>query len=78
MTTYMDAVTRLYEPNLEARRKSLPDLGQALNTAALELARDLTLERLDMMLARVKSAQDNLTQLRKSLVAERSTGHGTG
>ena len=70
---------RMFAPDIDAMRCSLPDVGESLNTAALELARDLNLERLDQMLARLKSAESNLVHLRKAMIAERGVcGAGTG
>ena len=78
MKAHLEAVTQLYQPNIDAIRNSLPDLGEALHIAAVDLSRDCSLERVDQMLARLNSAQSNLQHLRKAMVAERTTGHETG
>jgi hypothetical protein len=72
MQSYMDAVIQLYQPNLDAMRNSLPDLGQSLNVAAIDLARDCTVERLDLLLARLQGAETALVHLRKALIADKS------
>jgi len=71
MKAHLEAVTQLYQPDLDSLRNSLPDLGESLNSTAHELARDLNLERLDQLLARLNSAQSSLQHLRKALIAER-------
>ena len=78
MTRDLDLARRLYAPSVESMREHLLDLGEALHTAAVDLSRDCTLERVDLMLARVKGAETNLTHLRKALISEQSRGHGTG
>jgi hypothetical protein len=57
-------------PSIDAMRKSLPDVGLALNTACLELERELTPERLDRLMAQLNAAQTNLLHLRLAMVAE--------
>ena len=74
----MDQIRWLYQPSIESLASHLPDLGESLLTAAIDLSRDCTVERVDLMLARIKGAETNLTHLRRALIAERSTGHGTG
>jgi hypothetical protein len=78
MKAYLSAVAQLYQPNLDAMRSSLPDIGSSLDTACCELARDLSLDKLDRLAARLNSAQTNLTHLRKALFAESVERHGTG
>jgi hypothetical protein len=70
---------RLYarKPDLDAMRKALPDLGESLNTAAHELAREITIERVDQMRAKIQGADDALLHLRRAL-AQKVEGHGTG
>ncbi len=63
----------LYQSSTESIRASLPDLGQSLHTAAIDLERDLTLERVDDFLARLQGAESALTHLRKALFAEDGT-----
>ena len=74
MTAYMDQVRQLFPPSVEAMRLSLPDIGKSLDTACCELARDLTLERLDRLSAQLNSAQDNLRHMRLALVEKWGTG----
>jgi len=74
-----DLAARLYAraPDLDAMWKRLPDLGESLNTAALDLAHDLDLEKIDTFLAKLKGAETSLMHLRRAL-AERVSGDGTG
>ena len=69
---------RMFAPDIDAMRHSLPDLGESLLTAAVDLAHDCTLDRVDLMLARIKGAETTLVHLRKALMAEQTTSHGTG
>lgn len=59
---------RLYAPSLGSLISHLPDLGEPLHTSAIDLARDCTIERVDMMMARLKSAESSLVHLRKAAV----------
>ena len=78
MKAHIDAARQLYGQNHNPLIQSLPALGKCLHVAAVELSRDCTLERVDLMLDRLKGAQAAIVHLRKSLVAERTTSHGTG
>jgi hypothetical protein len=57
-------------PDASAMIKHLPDLGQSLQSAAIDLAKDCSLPRIDEMLARLKGAETSLLHLRRAL-AER-------
>ena len=72
------ASLRAREPNIDAMRARLPDVGESLNTAAHELARDITLEKIDAFLAKLKGAETSLIHLRRTLAQEVRPGHGTG
>ena len=74
MIRAIEAARQLYGPSVESMRLSLPDIGSGLDNACCELARDLTLERLDRLSAQLNSAQDNLRHLRLALIEK----HGTG
>jgi hypothetical protein len=74
----LELARRLYAPSTGTMQKNLPDIGQSLDAGFCELSRELSLDRLDRLTAQLNSAQTNLVHLRKALVAERSTGHGTG
>ena len=63
MITAADLVRRLYRPSVEGMRARLPDLGESLNNAAIDLARDCTAERCDQF-----AAQDFARHLRRGLV----------
>lgn len=78
MDAHLKAIRKLYQPSIGSMTSHLPTMGESLDEACRALADDCTLERVDLMLARVKSAETNLVHLRKALIAERSTGHGTG
>jgi hypothetical protein len=72
---------RLYQPDLDAMRTHLPALGESLNNAAIDLAKDCTIPRIDEMLARLKGASTSLLHLRRGLAAEMVPGphaHGSG
>jgi len=53
--------------NAESMRARLPNLGESLHTAAIELNRDLTIERIDLMMAWLKGAESSLMHLRRAL-----------
>ena len=61
---------RQFQPSISGMRSSLPDVGESINTACIDLERDLTLERLDDLMARLNAAQQNLGHLRRAMVAE--------
>jgi hypothetical protein len=58
---------RLYAPSLGSLISHLPDLGEALH-AAVDQSHVCTLERIDMMLARLKGAETSLIHLRRKLM----------
>jgi len=70
MTRHDAALARqLYaRPDSSAMIKHLPDLGESLNNAAIDLAQDCTVERIDAMLARLKGAETSLIHLRRKLM----------
>jgi hypothetical protein len=64
-----DLARRLYaRPDANSIIKHLPDLGESLHNAAIDLARDCTVERIDAMLARLKGAETSLVHLRRKLM----------
>jgi Arc/MetJ-type ribon-helix-helix transcriptional regulator len=63
---------KLYQSNSDLIRSSLPDLGESLPAAAVDLARDCTLERVDKMLSRLRGAETSLLHLRRSLAEQKS------
>jgi hypothetical protein len=70
-----------YQANADAIRARLPDLGESLRNAAIDLACDCTLARVDEMLASIKGAETLLLHLRRGLAAEMVPGphdHGSG
>ena len=77
-----DLARRLYaRPDSGNMIKYLPDLGESLHNAAIDLANDCTLAHVDEMLARLKGAETGLQHLRRSLAAEivpGPHGHGSG
>ena len=78
MKTHIEAARRLYGPNLGTQTDNLPDMADSLRDASLALANDCTIIRLDELVARLKTAEQSLTRLRVAMIAEQSTGHGTG
>jgi hypothetical protein len=58
------------QPDISAMRARLPDLGESLHNAAIDLARDCTVERCDEMLARLKGAETSVAHLRRSLAQQ--------
>ena len=59
---------RLYaRPDASTIIAHLPDLGESLNSAAIDLAQDCNIESIDAMLARLKGAESSLMHLRRSL-----------
>jgi hypothetical protein len=65
-------------PSIPAMRKSLVDMAESLSTACLELERELSIDRLDQLVIRLKAVLDNLTHLRTAKMIDCETGHGTG
>jgi hypothetical protein len=61
---------RLYAPSLGSLISHLPDLGESLHTAAVNLAHDCSLARVDLMLAQLETGKQSLVHLRKALVAD--------
>lgn len=82
MTTRNDPAlaARLYashRPDLDTMKNRLPVLGESLDAAAHELARDPSLDKADEMLCRLAGATEIVRHLRRALAAE-IHGHGTG
>jgi hypothetical protein len=59
-----------YWPDLGSMRLRLPDLGESLHAAAVDLGRNLTLDRCDMMLDRLRGAENSVRHLRQRLAEE--------
>jgi len=70
MIRNLDLQRRLYGQSIDTMRRNLVDMGECLNTAAVDLARACTLDRVDLMLARIKGAETTLVHLRRALIAE--------
>ena len=64
---------KLYQSNVDAMRARLPDLGESLHSAAIDLAKDCTIPRIDEMLAWPKGAATSLMHLR---LAKAQEDHG--
>jgi hypothetical protein len=58
------------QPSIETLIAHLPDLGESLHTAAVNLAHDCSLARVDLMLAQLETGKQSLVHLRKALVAD--------
>lgn len=72
MKAHLEAVTQLYQPNIEAMISHLPEAGESLHTAAVDLSRDFSLERIDRFISMIKGAENNLVHLRKAIVREQT------
>ena len=70
MDAYLAATKQPYQPNFDAMKNSLLDLGESLHIAAVDLASDCTLVRIDLMVSRLKGAEASLVHLRKTLATE--------
>ena len=53
----------------------LVDMGESLNAACTDLARDSTPERCDQLIARLRGAEQALGQFRRTLVADGELAH---
>ena len=56
----------------------LVDMGEALAAACSELSRDPTPERCDMLLMKLRGAEQGVRLFRQALTADGIQGHGTG
>ena len=61
---------RLYQPDLGAMRARLPDLGAALDAALCELSKDITVDRIDQAVMKLKDAEQSLVAMRQALVED--------
>ena len=59
---------RLYQPDLDAMKSCLPDLGAALEAAFCELSKDLSIDRIDRALMKLKGAENSLVAMRRALM----------
>ena len=57
-------------PNADSMIKNLPDLGKGLSTAANELAHEVSLDKIDAFLAKLKGAETSLLHLRRGLAEQ--------
>jgi hypothetical protein len=71
-------MTRFIRPDLGAMRLRLPDLGESLHTSALELSRELSLDRCDRMLDRIRGAEHSIRHLRQALAEALAEGKPAG
>jgi hypothetical protein len=78
MKNHLAQTRQLYGPNLGTLTDNLPNMGESLQAACLTLANDCTLARIDELVSRLKTAEQTITRLRLAMIAERTTGHGTG
>ncbi len=69
---------RLHQPDLDAMKASLPNLGAALDAALCELGKDMTLDRTDQALMKLKGAEHSLVAMRRVKIENTRPGHGTG
>jgi hypothetical protein len=79
MVFQIEALKQLHGVDLESMRKHLPDMGSSIDIACCELSRDMSLDKLDRLAARLNSGQTTLQHLRKALLAKRGVcAAGTG
>lgn len=64
------AVARLYSPSAESLRRDLPEIGECIRAQLLELHREPTPERVDVLLIAVEGIRRHLARYRERLVAE--------
>jgi len=69
---------RIYQPDLDAMKARLPDLGAALDAALCELSRDLSVDRIDHARMKLQGADHSLAAMLRALIEESRPGHGTG
>jgi len=57
---------RLYQPDLDAMKSLLPSLGAALEVAFCELSKDVSIDRIDQALMKLKGAEQSLVAMRRA------------
>ena len=67
-------VAKLYQSNADSMRARLPDLGESLHNAAIDLSHECTLERIDQLLLLLKGAETSLLHLRRAVIEEVMAG----
>ncbi len=65
---------KLCQSDVNAMQARLPDLGVSLHSAAIDLAKDCTIPRIDEMLARLKCVGTSLLHLRRAEIEEVRAG----
>ncbi len=68
---------RMYQPDLNAMRSHLPDLGAALDAALCDLSRDSSLDRIDRVLMKLEGVKQSLVAMRRATAENERPGHGT-
>lgn len=69
---------RLYQPDLDAMRACLPDLGAALDAALCDLSRDSSLDSIDRVLMKLDGVKQSLVAMRRATAENERPSHGTG
>jgi hypothetical protein len=64
---------RLYQPDLDTMKSRLPDLGAALDAAFCELSKDVSMDRIDQALMKLKGAEQSLVVMRRAKVEQGSS-----
>jgi hypothetical protein len=64
------AAARLFEPNSDQMAKHLPELGEALMAACIDLKRCPQPDRCEALMARLDGARAHILQLRAALMRE--------
>jgi hypothetical protein len=65
----ISGLQQLYAPSIGSLISHLPDLGESLHHAAVDLSLDCTVQRVDLLLARLQGSETALVHLRKALIA---------
>ena len=67
---------RLYQPDLDAMKSRLPDLGAALEAAFCELSKEVSIDRIDQALMKLKGAEHSLVSIRRAKIENGRPDHG--
>lgn len=67
-----------YMPDAASLIARLPDMGAALDAALCELGKDMTVDRIDQALMKLKGAEHSLVAMRRVKIEEARPGHGSG
>ena len=74
MNNTMAQLRLLYGPSVASMTDNFGDLGQSLHIAFKALAADCTVNRIDELVSRLKTAEQTLTRLRLALIEREGNG----